>query len=107
MLHSDAMVWKHVVQIESIDPSRFLLWGNAINVFRIERSLRDVFGMEEMFSAKTRCQTRVKVARRLSRIEHFGQICLCRQRRPFIPLFAPIGNFASPLICSAGVRGSG
>jgi hypothetical protein len=27
------MVWKHVVQIESIDASGFLLWANGIRVF--------------------------------------------------------------------------
>jgi len=42
------MVWKHVVQIESIDASGFLLWANAIRVVITERSLQSAaFEMKE------------------------------------------------------------
>lgn len=94
------------MQIESIDASGFLLWANGIRVFILPNA---PFGPP--LSGWRRCcgfwrnsdvQTRIKLARRLCKIEHFCQICPCRQRRPFISFFAPIGNFASPLICSAG-----
>jgi hypothetical protein len=40
------MVWKHVVQIESIDASGFILWANGVRLVITERSLQSAaFGM--------------------------------------------------------------
>jgi hypothetical protein len=73
------MVWKHVVQIESIDASGFVLWANGIRVFIIQtllavRRFRDTG--EVAFRRDYDVQTRLRVAHRLSRIAHFCQIAV-------------------------------
>ena len=54
-LFSDAMVWKHVVQIESIDASGFLLWTNGLTRYIIELSVQSAaFGIQEKLNFAVR-----------------------------------------------------
>lgn len=78
-LSSDAIVWKHFVQIESNDASGFRLWANGTTVIIVKRSWKSAaFEMEGKlyFGRRVMPRLKLRLSARLSRIAHFfGEIC--------------------------------